>query len=71
MLSHSIDRFYVVTKFTLPIMDDCKISPITHYMHCSYLIVQLDKRIHAVKHIQHRKHFGAKIVLCLLLKKED
>ena len=28
MLSHYFDRFYVVTKFILPTMDDLQISPI-------------------------------------------
>ena len=28
MLAHSFDRFYVVTKFILPTLDDLKLSPI-------------------------------------------
>ena len=30
MLAHSFDRFYVVTKFILPMMDDLKLSPIKY-----------------------------------------
>ena len=28
MLAHSFDRFYVITKFVLPTLDDLKLSPI-------------------------------------------
>ena len=28
MLAHSFDRFYVVTKFILPTLDELKLSPI-------------------------------------------
>ena len=51
MLSHSFDRFYVVTKFILQTIDDIKIPPITFDMICSYLNIQLDKNTHAVKHL--------------------
>ena len=37
MLAHSFDRFYVATKFILPMMDDLKISPITYHKECNYL----------------------------------
>ena len=37
MLSHSFDRFYVVTKFFLPTLDDLKLSPIRHDKECNYL----------------------------------
>ena len=30
MLAHSFDRFYVVTKFILPKLDDFKLSPINY-----------------------------------------
>ena len=30
MLAHSFDRFYVVTKFILPMMDDLKLSLINY-----------------------------------------
>ena len=59
MLSHSTDRFYVKPKYILLTIDDVKISPVTCDMGCSYLNVQLDTRIHAVKHIPTMK----KIVL--------
>ena len=28
MLAYSFDRFYVITKFVLPTLDDLKLSPI-------------------------------------------
>ena len=36
MLSHSVDRFYVVTKFILPMIDDLKLSPIKYDKDCNY-----------------------------------
>ena len=37
MLAHSFDRFYVITKFILPTLDDLKLSPIRHNKECNYL----------------------------------
>ena len=37
MLAHSFDRFYVVTKFILPMLDDLKLSPIKCDKECNYL----------------------------------
>ena len=37
MLAHSFDRFYVVTKFSLPTLDDLKLSPIGYDEDCKYL----------------------------------
>ena len=34
MLSYLFDRFYVVTKFILPMMDDLKLSPINYDKEC-------------------------------------
>ena len=36
MLVHSFDRFYVVTEFILPMMDDLKLSPINYDKECKY-----------------------------------
>ena len=35
MLSHSFDRFYVITKFILPTLDDLKLLPIRYDKECS------------------------------------
>ena len=37
MLSHSFDRFYVVTKFMLPSLRDLKFSDINYDDTCAYL----------------------------------
>ena len=37
MLAHSFDRFYVVTKFILPTLDDLKLSPIKYDKECNYI----------------------------------
>ena len=37
MLAHSFDRFYVVTNFILPMMDDLKLSLINYDKVCKYL----------------------------------
>ena len=37
MLANSFDRFYVVTKFILPILDNLKLSPIKYDKECNYL----------------------------------
>ena len=35
MLAHSFDRFYVITKFVLPTLDDLKLSPIKYDKECN------------------------------------
>ena len=37
MLAHSFDRFYVITKFILPSLDDLKLYPIKYDKECQYL----------------------------------
>ena len=37
MLTHSSDRFYVITKFVLPTLDNLKLSPIKYDKECNYL----------------------------------
>ena len=37
MLSHSFDRFYVVTEFILPTINDLKFSSVDFDSECSYL----------------------------------
>ena len=37
MLAHSLDRFYVVTKFILPTLDDLKFYPVKYDKECQYL----------------------------------
>ena len=44
MLSHTFDRFYVVTKFILPTIDDLKFSPIDFGSDFNYLNVDLSRK---------------------------
>ena len=37
MLAHSFDRFYIVTKFTLPSMGDIKFSKLNFDHTCTYM----------------------------------
>ena len=37
MLSHSFDRFYVVTKFKLPKVEDVKLTMISYDSTCQFL----------------------------------
>ena len=37
MLAHSFDRFYVITKFILPTLDDLKLYPIKYDKECQHL----------------------------------
>ena len=37
MLTHSFDRFYVVTKFILPLIGDLKFSNLNYDNTCAYL----------------------------------
>ena len=37
MLLQSFDRFYVITKFVLPTLDDLKLYPIRYDKDCQYL----------------------------------
>ena len=37
MLAHSFDRFYVITKFNLPTINDLKFSRIKFDEKCQYL----------------------------------
>ena len=37
MLSHSFDRFYVVTKFEIPKNKDLKLMTFTSYLTCEHL----------------------------------
>ena len=37
MLAHSFDKFYVVTKFILPSIQDLKVSKLNYDNTCTYL----------------------------------
>ena len=37
MLTHSFDRFYIITKFILPLIGDIKFLQLTYDDSCSYM----------------------------------
>ena len=49
MLVHLFERFYIVTKFILPTMDDLKLSPIKYDKECYYLYDVDDKDNEKIK----------------------
>ena len=52
MLSHSFDRFYIVTNFELPKIDDVDLTTVQFDSKCSYLDMGKDKTIyHHLKYL--------------------
>ena len=64
MLAHSFDRFYVVTKFILPTVNDIKFLPININEICDYLQEKMDA-IKMLKNIFLILGFIAKILFLL------
>ena len=62
MLAHSFDRFYVVTKFVLPTMEDLKFSPIEFDSTCSYLNIDVDRNHFPTQCIANFKNYYRKII---------
>ena len=50
MLTHSFDRFYVVTKFEMPKIDDLKLTTFTFDFACKHL---MSDRIFMQKYLKH------------------
>ena len=70
MVPHSIYRFYIVTRFILPTIEDIKNKPITFNLHCSDLDIKLDNRIHSIPSMPNMKKKLCKYnVICTLLSK--
>ena len=51
MLAHSFDRFYVVTKFILPSIQDFKFSNISYNGTCTYLDERNSRDVETKKYI--------------------
>ena len=62
ILSHSCDRFYLVTKFISPTIDDLKLPPIDFDSKCSYWNVDLGKHRYPTQYLPYFKKFSKKIV---------
>ena len=71
MLSHSFDRFYVVMKFVLPMLEDLKFSTIEFDPNCSYLDVILNKNKFLIQYISNIRNFYKKIVSFVEFYKEQ
>ena len=62
MLSHSFDRFYVVTKFELPKIEDLHLTIIQFDSTCSYLDTGKGKRNYLTAHIPNLSIYCQNIV---------
>ena len=61
MLSHSFDRFYVVTKFELPKVEDLKLAMITLNSTCQYLEIAKSIQSYPTRYIRDIKNYCIKI----------
>ena len=57
MLAHSFDRFYVVTKFILPSINDLKFSLVDCDSECSYLNADLSGHGNAAQYISNLENY--------------
>ena len=62
MLSYLFDRFYVVTIFILPTINDLKVLPVDCDSECSYLNVDLKKYSYPMSYLPNIRNFCKKIV---------
>ena len=62
ILKHFFDRFHVVAKFILPIIEDIEFLLISFDSHCSNLDVYLHKNEYPVQHLPNIRNFCSKIV---------
>ena len=62
MIPHSYNRFYVVTKFILPSVNDLKFPPIDFDSECSYLNAYLSRHENAKQYLSNPKLFCKKIL---------
>ena len=61
-LSHSFDRFYVVSKFELPKVEDLKLVTISYDSDCKYLDDTKGRKDYPIELIKDMKIYCAKIV---------
>ena len=62
MLSHSFDRFYVVTKFVLPTNKNLKFSLIEFDSNISYLDIDINRSKFLTQYIPNIRNFCKKIL---------
>ena len=61
MLAHSFDRFYVVTKFMLPLLGDLNFSEVNYDNTCAYLDNRNAQNTETQKYMLDLKTFCRKI----------
>ena len=61
MLVHSFDRFYVVTKFMLPIIGDRKFSKLNYDHTCAYMKKEYVPNTNSRKHLTELRTYCNKI----------
>ena len=61
MLAHSFDRFYVVTKFMLPMIGDLQFSKLNFEDTCAYMENKFDQNTESRKHMLELKAFCNKV----------
>ena len=61
MLTHSFDRFYIITKFILPSIGDIKFSNLTFDDSCSYMSKEYTPNTDASKFLKELKRYCTKI----------
>ena len=59
-LSHSFDRFYVVTKYELPKIEDLKFMTISYESDCKYLNNAKSRKHYPIELIKEMKIYCAK-----------
>ena len=69
-LSHSFDRFHVVTKFELPKVEDLKLMTISYDSDCKYLDDTKSRKDYPIELIKDMKIYCAKIMLHIAFYKK-
>ena len=70
-LSHSFDRFYVVTKYKLPKVEDLKFMTISYDSDCKYLDDAKKRTNYPIELIKEMKMYCAKIALHIAFYKKQ
>ena len=70
-LSHSFGRFYVVTKYELPKVEDLKLTTISYDSDCKYLDEAKSRKDYPIELIKEMKIYCAKIALHIVFYKKN
>ena len=70
-LSHSFDRFYVVTNFELPKVEDLKLMTISYDFDCKYLDDTKSRIDYPIELIKDMKVYCVKIALHIAFYKKQ